>query len=456
MKKLSIVVLAAGLGSRMKSALPKPLHKIGGKPMLEHVLESARQLSPDKLIVVYGHRGEELQAAFQHHEDITWAKQETFEGTGDAMKYALPYTIEDSTVLVLYGDTPLINAETLEQLVKNAERTRLNWLISTVENPTGYGRIIRNHNDHMVAIIEEKDANPAEKLINEINTGIFAVCRNFLAEALPQIDNHNQQEEYYLTDIAKLAVQNNITIHTFNEEPALIQGVNDRIQLATLERYYQKEMAKQLMLNGVTIDDPESLTIRGKVQNDLDCHIEPNVILEGNIVLGKNVTIRTGSVLKDVVIGDNTTIHPYSVIEKASIGKNADVGPFARVRENTKLGDNTRIGNFVETKNTTLGNGSKAGHLAYLGDATIGEESNIGAGTITCNYDGANKYKTVIGNHAFIGSNSSLVAPLVVGNYAATAAGSIVPKDVKDHELVRNRLEVVHTENWEQPKKITK
>ncbi|HIW07027.1 MAG TPA: NTP transferase domain-containing protein, partial [Candidatus Ignatzschineria merdigallinarum] len=238
MKKLSIVVLAAGLGSRMKSALPKPLHKIGGKPMLEHVLESARQLSPDKLIVVYGHRGEELQAAFQHHEDITWAKQETFEGTGDAMKYALPYTIEDSTVLVLYGDTPLINAETLEQLVKNAERTRLNWLISTVENPTGYGRIIRNHNDHMVAIIEEKDADPAEKLINEINTGIFAVCQNFLAEALPQIDNKNQQEEYYLTDIAKLAVQNNITIHTFNEEPALIQGVNDRIQLATLERYY--------------------------------------------------------------------------------------------------------------------------------------------------------------------------------------------------------------------------
>src|SRR5699024_10895583 len=267
------------------------------------------------------------------------------------MKYALPYTIEDSTVLVLYGDTPLINAETLEQLVKNAERTRLNWLISTVENPTGYGRIIRNHNDHMVAIIEEKDANPAEKLINEINTGIFAVCQNFLAEALPQIDNHNQQEEYYLTDIAKLAVQNNITIHTFNEEPALIQGVNDRIQLATLERYYQKEMAKQLMLNGVTIDDPESLTIRGKVQNDLDCHIEPNVILEGNIVLGKNVTIRTGSVLKDVVIGDNTTIHPYSVIEKASIRKNADGGPFARVREKTKLGDNTRIGNFVETKN---------------------------------------------------------------------------------------------------------
>lgn len=453
MKKLSIVILAAGLGSRMKSALPKPLHKIGGKPMLEHVLESARKLNPDRLVVVYGHRGEELQAAFTHHEDITWAKQETFEGTGDAMKYALPYTIEDSTVLVLYGDTPLINHETLEKLVKNAEKTRLNWLISTVDNPTGYGRIIRDHNGHMIAIIEEKDANETEKEIHEINTGIFAICQNFLANALPQIDNNNQQEEYYLTDVAKLAVANDITIHTFNEVPALIQGVNDRVQLATLERYYQKEMAKQLMLSGITIDDPESLTIRGTVHNDLDCHIETNVTLEGNIVLGKNVTIRTGSVLKDVVIGDNTTIHPYSVIEKASIGKNADIGPFARIRENTKLGDNTRIGNFVETKNTTLGNGSKAGHLTYLGDAIIGEESNIGAGTITCNYDGAHKHQTIIGNHAFIGSNSSLVAPVKVGDYAGTAAGAIVPKDVKDHTLVRNHLEVIHVENWVAPKK---
>lgn len=453
MKKLSIVVLAAGLGSRMKSALPKPLHKIGGKPMLEHVLECARQLNPDKLIVVYGHRGEELQAAFSHHDDITWAKQETFEGTGDAMKYALPHTIDDSTVLVLYGDTPLINAGTLEELVKNAKNTRLNWLISTVPNPTGYGRIIRDHNHHMVAIIEEKDANEIEKEIDEINTGIFAVCQNFLREALPQITNDNQQQEYYLTDIAKLAVENDITIHTRNEKPELIQGVNDRIQLAALERYYQKEMAKQLMLSGITIDDPESLTIRGTVHNDLDCHIETNVTLEGNIVLGKNVTIRTGSVLKDVVIGDNTTIHPYSVIEKASIGKNADIGPFARIRENTKLGDNTRIGNFVETKNTTLGNGSKAGHLTYLGDAIIGEESNIGAGTITCNYDGAHKHKTIIGNHAFIGSNSSLVAPVKVGDYAGTAAGAIVPKDVKDHTLVRNHLEVIHVENWVAPKK---
>ena len=366
MKQLSIVILAAGLGSRMKSALPKPLHKIGGKPMLEHVLESARKLNPDRLVVVYGHRGEELKAAFTHHEDITWAKQETFEGTGDAMKYALPYTLKDSTVLVLYGDTPLIDANTLEELVKNAEKTRLNWLISTVENPTGYGRIIRDHNHHMVAIIEEKDANEMEKQIHEINTGIFAVCQNFLSEALPQIDNHNQQEEYYLTDIAKLAVANEITIHTFNEVPALIQGVNDRIQLATLERYYQKEMAKQLMLNGVTIDNPDSLTIRGKVQNDLDCHIEANVILEGNIVLGKNVTIRTGSVLKDVVIDDNTTIHPYSVVEKAVIGKNADIGPFARIRENTKLGDNTRIGNFVETKNTIVGEGTKVIMMARI------------------------------------------------------------------------------------------
>ncbi len=446
MKQLSIVILAAGLGSRMKSELPKPLHKIGGKPMLEHVLHCARQLNPDRLIVVYGHRGEELKAAFTHHNDITWAKQETFEGTGDAMKYALPHTIENSTVLVLYGDTPLIQAPTLQKLVDNAENTRLNWLISTVENPTGYGRIIRDHNHHMIAIIEEKDANETEKEIQEINTGIFAICQRFLKEALPQITNDNQQQEYYLTDVAKLAVANGITIHTFEENPALIQGVNDRVQLATLERYYQKEMAKQLMLNGITIDDPESLTIRGTVKNDIDCHIEPNVILEGNVVLGKNVTIRTGSVLKDVVIGDNTTIHPYSVIEKASIGQNADIGPFARIRENSKLGDHTRVGNFVETKNTTLGNGSKAGHLAYLGDATIGVESNIGAGTITCNYDGTTKHRTIIGDHVFIGSNSSLVAPVTIGDHAATAAGAIVPKDVKAHTLIRNRLEILEKE----------
>lgn len=453
MKPLSIVVLAAGLGSRMKSEMPKPLHKIGGKPMLEHVLESARKLNPDKLIVVYGHRGEELQQAFIHHDDITWAKQETFEGTGDAMKYALPYCGDDSNILVLYGDTPLINHKTLEKLVKNAENARLTWLTSVVENPTGYGRIIRNHNNHMIAIIEEKDANETEKAITEINTGIFAIDGEFLKEALPKIDNNNQQEEYYLTDIAKLAVKDKLTIHTIQEVPELIQGVNDRVQLAELEQFYQSEMAKNLMRNGVTLDKPETLTIRGQVQNDIDCHIEANVILEGKVIFGKNVTIRTGAVLKDVVIGDNTTIHPYSVIEGASIGANVDVGPFARIRENTKLGDNTRIGNFVETKNSTLGDGSKAGHLTYLGDATIGKNVNVGAGTITCNYDGANKFRTEIEDNAFIGSNSSLVAPVKIGKNATTAAGSIVPKDVADNELVRNHLEVVHSANYERPKK---
>ncbi len=453
MKPLSIVILAAGLGSRMKSELPKPLHKIGGKPMLEHVLESARKLNPDRLIVVYGHRGEELQQAFIHHDDITWAKQETFEGTGDAMKYALPYCGDNSNILVLYGDTPLINHKTLEKLVENAESARLTWLTSVVENPTGYGRIIRNHNEHMIAIIEEKDANETEKGICEINTGIFAINGEFLKEALPQIDNNNQQEEYYLTDVAKLAVKAGITIHTIQEVPELIQGVNDRVQLAELEQFYQSQMAENLMRNGVSLDKPETLTIRGQVQNDIDCHIEANVMLEGKVILGKNVTIRTGSVLKDVVIGDNTTIHPYSVIEGASIGNNVDVGPFARIRENTKLGDNTRIGNFVETKNSSLGDGSKAGHLTYLGDATIGQNVNVGAGTITCNYDGAHKLRTEIADNAFIGSNSSLVAPVKIGKNATTAAGAIVPKDVADNELVRNHLEVVHTPNYERPKK---
>ncbi len=453
MKPLSIVILAAGLGSRMKSELPKPLHKIGGKPMLEHVLQSARTLNPTKLVVVFGHRGEALKEAFSDADDITWAEQKTFEGTGDAMRYALPYCVPESNVLVLYGDTPLINPDTLTELVGKLESTDLAWLTATMENPFGYGRIIRDHNDHMISIIEEKDANATEKAICEINTGIFATTFTFLYNALPKLTNQNQQNEYYLTDIAGIAVDGSINIETISEDPERIRGVNDRIQLAELEAYYQREKAKELMRNGITLDKPETLTIKGTVQNGFDCHIEANVVLEGHIVLGKNVHIGTGCVLTDVVIGDNTEIKPYTVMVGASVGKNASVGPFARIREKSQIMDETRIGNFVETKNTHLGHGSKASHLTYLGDADIGEHVNVGAGVITCNYDGVNKFKTTINNGAFIGSNSSLVAPVSIGVDATVAAGTVVAKDVPDHALALNKIEAKRISDWERPAK---
>ncbi len=454
MKPLSIVILAAGLGSRMRSELPKPLHPIGGKPMLAHVLDSARKLNPAELIVVYGHKGELLREAFQHEEDIIWAEQKTFEGTGDAMGYALPFCNKTHNLLVLYGDTPLIAHETLQKLVtKVSDEHPIAWLTATVENPFGYGRIIRNDSDEMIAIVEEKDATEEERKIAEINTGIFATSVALMAEKLALIGNNNQQNEYYLTDIAKIAAEEKRSIATLQEEPHLILGVNDRVQLSILERIYQEGEAKRLMQNGITLERPESVMIKGSIQNGVDCHIAANVTLEGNIILGKNVTIKTGAHLKDVVIGDHTVIHPYSVIEGAVIGESSSIGPFARIREKSRIGNNTRIGNFVETKKITFGDGSKAGHLTYLGDANIGNNVNIGAGTITCNYDGVNKSTTTIEDNGFIGSNNSLIAPVTIGEGATTAAGAIISKDVKEEALAFNQISLKQRENWKRPTK---
>lgn len=454
MNTLSIVILAAGLGSRMKSELPKPLHKIGGKPMLSHVLESARKLNPDRLIVVYGHRGEVLKEAYQNEEDITWVEQKSFEGTGDAMRYALPSTLSDSKILVLYGDTPLINHETLAKLTELVTpKTPLAWLTSVVDDPTGYGRIIRDHNNEMVAIIEEKDANENERAICEMNTGIFVTTEPFLQSALPQLNNDNQQEEYYLTDIAKIAVEEELPILTLQENPQLILGVNDRVQLAELEAVYQQKRAEELMRNGVTLDRPETLTIKGQIKNGMDCHIAANVTLSGNIILGRNVTIEAGVILKDVVIGDNSTIRAYSVIEGAKIGTSVSIGPFARLREGSDINDHAHIGNFVETKNTQLGEGSKVGHLTYLGDASIGDRVNVGAGVITCNYDGANKFNTRVEDDVFIGSHNSLVAPVTLKKGATTAAGAIITKDIEAEELALNTIELKRIPQWKRPKK---
>lgn len=453
MKPLSIVILAAGMGTRMRSNLPKPLHPIGGRPMLDHVINSARALNPQKLIVVYGHKGELLQEAFSHHKDLIWAEQKTFNGTGDAMRYALPFCGKDHNVLVLYGDTPLINPTTLKTLVAKLEEAPLSWLTALSPTPFGYGRIIRDNQKKMVAIVEEKDATTEEKEIQEINTGIFTTTVAFLQKALPKLTNQNSQREYYLTDIASIAVREGLTISTSEEDAERIQGVNDRLQLANLEAYYQKEKAKELMLNGITLEKPESLTIQGTVQNGFDCVIGANVTLKGQVILGQNVKIGTGSCLKNVVIGDNTTIEPYSIIENATIENDASIGPFARLREGSHIHEGAKVGNFVETKQTTLGKGSKANHLSYIGDSEIGEKVNIGAGTITCNYDGANKFKTIIKDEAFIGSNSALVAPVTIGKQATVAAGTTLTKDVADYTLALNKLERKEVSSWERPKK---
>ncbi len=454
MKALSVVILAAGKGTRMKSSLPKPLHEIGGQPMLSHVLASARKLNPAQLIVIYGHEGEKLQAAYKNETDITWIEQETFLGTGDAMKYAMPKILPDSNVLVLYGDTPLIDAETLQLMLDKVDDQNITWLTVEADQPFGYGRIIRNEANEMVAIVEEKDANAEQKQITEVNSGLFAISSQVLAETLPKLSNDNQQQEYYLTDVVKLALENNLTIQTVAGDFTLLRGVNDRVQLAELEAIYQNQQRKKLMLSGVTLIAPESVYIRGEIKlKGQDIVIEPNVILSGVVSLGNNVHIGQGSNITDAKLSDGVVVHPYSMIESSLLCENVSIGPYARLRTNSVLRANSKVGNFVETKNMTLGEGSKANHLTYLGDATIGTNVNIGAGTITCNYDGANKHQTIIEDDVFIGSNSALVAPVEIKKGATVGAGSVISSTITAGALALTRATLRQIQNWRRPSK---
>lgn len=452
---LNVVILAAGQGTRMQSALPKPLHCIGGKPMLEHVLDAVTPLNPSKLIVVYGHEGQKLLDAYPNYAHITFVEQKTFRGTGDAMAYALPELDHNAKVLLLYADTPLVKTEDLRQMVAMCDDSHLAWLTVDLEDPAGYGRIIRE-NGQMIAIIEDKDASIDQQDIKEINSGIFVAPAKFLNENLAKLKPNNVQNELYLTDIVGLAVSSGLKVISLKGDPHSIRGVNDRVQLAQLERLYQAAAAHQLMLSGVSLIDPARIDIRGELHCGLDCLIDVNVIFEGKVILGDRVHIGAGCIIKDAIIADDTKLLPYSLIDSSKIGKSAHIGPFSRIRPNSVIGDHAKIGNFVETKNVTLGVGAKANHLSYIGDATIGDNVNLGAGTITCNYDGINKFKTVIKANAFIGSNSALIAPITIGENATVGAGSVVTEDVPNQALVFTRAPIRKINDWERPKKIKK
>lgn len=453
MSPLHVVILAAGQGSRMKSSLPKVLHPIAGKAMLHHVIETAMALDAERIHVVIGHGADRVREASAAYP-VNWVTQPEQLGTGHAVAQVLPHLPDNARVLVLYGDVPLTRTQTLHQLTDTLDERQLGLLTVTLDDPNGYGRIVRNREGRVVAIVEHKDATEAQRAIREVNTGILAVLARHLKAWLPSLSNRNAQGEYYLTDIIGLASAQGMTIRA--AQPATgseVEGVNNRIQLAALERAYQRQQAERLMLAGATLADPERLDIRGEVTVGQDVVIDANVLLEGEVVLEDGVQVGFGCVIRDSRIARGTVLHPYSVIESSEIGAHAQLGPFARLRPGNRLADNTKVGNFVEVKKSVVGEGSKINHLSYVGDARLGEKVNVGAGTITCNYDGANKHATVIGDGAFIGSNTSLVAPVTVGEGATVGAGSTITRDVSDGELAVARGKQRNISGWERPKK---
>lgn len=453
MTSLHVVILAAGQGSRMKSALPKVLHRIAGKPMLHHVMDTARKLGAAGIHGVIGHGAEQVKA-ITPAEDVQWALQEQQLGTGHAVAQALPALPDDARVLILYGDVPLTRPETLEALVSQVSEDSLGLLTVTLDNPDGYGRILRNDAGDVTAIVEQKDATDAQKAVNEVNTGILAVSARHLKDWLPQLSNSNAQGEYYLTDIIAMAADKGMRISV--AQPANeyeVQGVNNRLQLAELERWYQLQEANRLMTEGATLADPSRIDVRGSLSVGQDVLIDINAVFEGNVSLANDVSIGPNCVIRDATIGEGTRIEANSVIDGADIGRGAQVGPFARLRPGTKLADSTKVGNFVETKKADVGEGSKINHLSYVGDAILGRNVNVGAGTITCNYDGVNKYKTVLGDGVFVGSNTSLVAPVSLADNVTIGAGSTITRNVEAGELAVARGRQRNIDNWERPVK---
>jgi bifunctional UDP-N-acetylglucosamine pyrophosphorylase/glucosamine-1-phosphate N-acetyltransferase len=453
MSPLHVVILAAGQGSRMKSALPKVLHPIAGRPMLHHVIETAKQLGAEKVHTVIGHGADRVRETTDE-PSVSWVVQNEQLGTGHAVAQALPDLPDDARVLVLYGDVPLTRHETLDELVGTLNDQTLGLLTVTMDNPQGYGRIVRNGQGQVQCIVEEKDASPEQQQIHEVNTGILAVSAKHLKTWLPALSNSNAQGEYYLTDIIAMAVEQGLRISVSQpENPFEVQGVNNRLQLAQLERWFQRREADRLMTEGATLADPARVDVRGELSIGNDLWIDVNVVFEGKVVLGSNVSIGPGCLIKDASIADGAEIKANSMIEGAVIGTNAQIGPFARIRPGTQLAANTKVGNFVETKKAIVGEGSKINHLSYVGDASLGRNVNVGAGTITCNYDGVNKYRTVLGDGVFVGSNTALVAPVTVAAEATIGAGSTITHDVADHELAVARGRQRNIAGWEKPKK---
>ena len=451
-QRKSVVILAAGKGTRMYSELPKVLHLLAGKPMVQHVIDTAKSIGASDIHLVYGHGGDLLKEKLGE-QNLNWVLQAEQLGTGHAMQQAAPSFHDDEDIIMLYGDVPLIAQDTLQRLIDVKPEGGIGLLTVILDNPTGYGRIIRENNE-VVGIIEQKDATEAQRKIQEINTGIMVASGKDFKRWLAQLNNNNAQGEYYITDIIALAHKEGNKIATVHPNRlSEMEGVNNRLQLAALERIYQKEQAEKLLLAGVMLIDPARFDIRGTLTHGRDIIIDTNVIIEGNVTLGNNVHIQSGCILKNCVIGDNSVISPYSVIENSELSTECTVGPFARLRPGAKLAEKAHVGNFVEIKNASLGLGSKAGHLSYLGDAQIGENVNIGAGTITCNYDGANKHKTIIGDDVFVGSDTQLVAPVSIANGVTIGAGTTVTRDVNEGELVVSRVKQMHIKNWQRPVK---
>lgn len=450
MTTLTTIIMAAGKGTRMKSAKPKVLQPLAGKPLLQHVLETAKKINSQKNIVIYGFEGEQVKNAFKD-EPIDWVHQAEQLGTGHAVQMALPVLPKTGKSLILSGDVPLIGTDTLAKLTTT--NSPFAMLTLELDNPFGLGRIMRK-DGKVVAIIEEKDATNAQKQISEINSGVYCVDNEILHKYLNNLNNNNAQGEYYLTDIVKMAVDSGIEIATVSPEyPFEIEGVNDRLQLAHLERTWQIHQAQELMKQGVHLIDPNRFDLRGTLKVGKDVEIDINVIIEGDCEIGDNVKIGAGCIIKNSKIASNTVIQPYSLFDNAVVGENNQIGPFSRLRPQAVTAKDVHIGNFVELKNTQMADGAKANHLAYLGDSTIGQKSNIGAGTITCNYDGVNKFKTVIGDNAFVGSNSSLVAPVTIGDGATIGAGSVITKDTPADKLTLTRAKQTTVDSWQRPVK---
>lgn len=459
MMETDIIILAAGKGTRMKSALPKVLHKLAGKSLLQHVVDSANSVQNANITVVTGHGSDEVRSSVSSSEtsSLNYVEQTEQLGTAHAVQMVVPNLGNGGTSLILYGDVPMILPETIHEMLGAVSESSMSLLTVTLDDPTGYGRILRNESGQVTAIIEQKDASTEQLKVREVNTGVLAVKTKQLKQWLPQIDNNNAQGEYYLTDLIAIARSNGVTIETKQPQSVEeVEGVNNRIQLSALERFYQKQQAEALMVAGVTLADPSRIDVRGNLKTGNDSYIDINAVFEGDVTLGCNVSIGPNCHIIDSDIGDYVEIYANSVIEQSQIANHSVIGPFARLRPGTVLAEKAKVGNFVETKNTHVGKGSKINHLSYVGDSELGEGVNVGAGTITCNYDGVNKHKTVMGDNSFIGSNSSLVAPVQIGKNATVGAGSTITKDVPDDELGLTRASQKSISDWHRPTKKSK
>ena len=451
MTPLNIVILAAGKGTRMFSDKPKVLHALAGRPLVQHVLDCAMVLQPQQICVVYGHGGEAVPQAMSRYP-AQFVIQEPQLGTGHAVQQAMPHLADDGQTLVLYGDVPLIQHSTLHKMQQAGDGLAL--LTVNLDNPTGYGRIVRNGQGDVLGIVEEKDASAEQRKISEVNTGLMLAPTKMLREWLANLQNNNAQREYYLTDIVAMAVQQGIAVHTVQPGHEWeIHGINSKAQLAALERTWQQVEANRLFAHGVTLADPARLDVRGRLNCGCDVGIDVGCIFEGDVTLGDNVQVGAYSIIRNATVAAGTCIAAYSLIDSSEVGADCHIGPYARLRPGTKLHDGVHIGNFVEVKNSEIGSGSKANHLSYIGDSTVGSRVNIGAGTITCNYDGANKHRTIIGDDVFIGSDTQLVAPVTVGRGATIGAGSTITKDAPAGELTLSRAKQTTISGWKRPTK---